>query len=337
MSNINIFNPSDQDVEEEFKDQPDEIEGEATPDGGWKPNSAPPVDMPGVPVTERPKRPTVPTVQLDNEPQYDDEEVSEETEDYSDMLTDARFRLEQGRLYEMVLNHDIFDGVDADKKAIKTVQNEIRKYAQERMEIMLGMKQEVDRENNTNAFEAFSQAFPFNGLEVEALKSLAAAATKGASRDAAPMDIGPQPPAARKTLNPIGKGAGQTRPVSKQEGKKLQASPKAPVKRAKVDGAVQRILAEEGVTLEEINQVFDPNKKYLTPEEFSQLTDDQLIERNRLLSIRNKTVANPQSVPMPTPEQMEIMVTQRANQAAAHPQMKQIMGLLDEASRKKGR
>lgn len=333
MSEINYFdqNPN-QEVEDDFKDQPDEIEGKATPDGGWQAKSAPLVEGPAV--STRPQRPTNPTVKLPQAEQEVEESIDEETD--SEVLTDARFRLEQGRLYEMVLNHDIFDGVEADKRAIKSVQNEIRAYAQERMEIMLGMRQEK-QESNTNAYEAFSEIFPFNSLEVEALKSLAAAATKGASRDAAPLEIGPQPPAPRTTLNPIGRNSGATRPVAKQPVKKaLPAAPKAPVQRQKVDSAVQRILEEEGVTLEEINQVFDPRKKYLSPEELAQLTPDQVIERNKAISARNRTVSNPHAIPMPTPEQIEAMVVQRANQAAANPQMKTIMGLLDEAAKRKG-
>ena len=338
MANIpNYFDQTpNKEVEDEFMDQPDEVTpGQAAPD----------VEVAATPVP-RPQRPTTATVQLP-EPQQDEDvesyeksEYNEEPQDVQEVMSDARFRLEQGRLYEMVLNHDIFEGLDADKNAIKVVQDEIRAYAQERMEIMLGMRHEKSQELNTNAFEAFSQVFPFNSLEVEALKSLAAAATKGASRTAAPMEIGPQPAPAptRKTLNPIGKGA--TRPLithrtNAPAQKPLPRQPTAPVKRTKTDAAIQRILEEEGVTMEQINQVYDPKKKFLTTEEFQSLTAEQVIERNK--QIRNQQVANPHAIPMPTQEMMEAMAMARATQAAAHPQMQKIMGLLEEAQLKKGK
>lgn len=314
----------DENEEEEFKDQPEEI----TPG-----KEAEQVEV----KSTRPVRPSTPVVQLDNEPQYEEEADEEQTEEEQEeetatVLTDARLRLEQGKLYELIMKHDLFDGVEADAKAIKNVQKEIRAYAQERMEIMLGMRQEQQKESGSFPMELF----PFNSLEVEALKALAAAATKGASRDAEPLDLGAQAPAARVALNPIGKNTGRTTPakiVQKAPAKKLAQKPVAPVKR-KVDANVQRILQEEGVTLDQINEVFDPNKRYLTPEELAQLTPDQLIERNRM--IKNKPADNPHKIPMPSAEHIEQMIVQRAQSAADHPQMKQIMGLLAEAQAKKG-
>ena len=44
---------------------------------------------------------------------------------------EAQVRLEQGRLYQMLLKHDLFDGVDADARAMKNVQNEIREFMRE--------------------------------------------------------------------------------------------------------------------------------------------------------------------------------------------------------------
>jgi hypothetical protein len=322
---MNYFdqNPN-QDEEEAFDDKPEEIEGEYDKHtGAWVPKTAPVAEV----VVPKVQRPTVPTVQLESQVE---EDVEEQEEEPSEVISDARFRLEQGRLYEMVLQHDLFAGIDADKKAIKSVQDEIRAYAQERMEIMLGMKAEQNKE--VNAFPM--ESFPFNSLEVEALKSLAAAATKGASRDAAPFDAGQEPAVPRTTLNPIGKSKAPVKQAVKA--KPLPKAPISPVKRQKVDGAIQRILAEEGVTMDQINEVFDPNKKPLTPEDMAALTEAQIIERNRQATLRNRQAANPQAIPMPSAEQIEMMVTARANAAAAHPQMQKIMGLLAEADKRKG-
>lgn len=340
MPNYFDQNPNAED-EENFKDQPPEMTGEEPAE----------VQVTQAPVP-RPQRPTTATVQLpqggpEQDPQYEEEQLPEESEDsddFSNILVDARLRLEQGRLYEMIMNHDIFQGADADPKAVKFVQKQIRNFAKEQMEIMLGMRKE------TAVIEQLEIDFPFNALEVDTLRALARAATKGASdnsdryvpsvtRTTSEVDVVGRP--AKTTINPIGgasKRAPRPAPVQprqqKQENKPLAPRPPAPVKRASPSAAIQRILEEEGVTLAEINQVFDPNKKYLTPEELSMLTDDQVIERNR--QIKNRQVSNPGAVPMPTMEQMESAYLARANQAAAHPQMQKIMGLLDEAHKKKG-
>lgn len=324
----NFFDQNQEPEEENFKDQGSEEE--IAPEELRAP-------------VARPQRPATPTVKLPQaEQEYEEEqsqeeiEESEESEDFANILVDARLRLEQGRLYEMIMNHDIFQGADADPKAVKYVQKQIRNFAKEQMEIMLGMRKE------TSTIERLDIDFPFNSLEVDALKALARTATKGATdhsdryvpsvtRTTEEVENAPR----KTTINPIGVNSSRPKSATKPS-KPLSARPAAPVKRAKADAAIQRILEEEGVTLEEINQVFDPNKKYLTPDELASLTSEQVIERNRIISARNKQVQNPSALPMPSHEQIEAMAVARATQAAAHPQMQKIMGLLDEASKKKG-
>src|ERR1700676_4339448 len=83
----------------------------------------------------------------------------EEDEDTADIMNDANLRLEQGRLYKMVLQGDIFAETNADPKAIRNVQREIRKFVRERMETMLGIRQEVAVQNTI-------VSSPFNDMEV---------------------------------------------------------------------------------------------------------------------------------------------------------------------------
>lgn len=300
------MNYFDDNQDEAFTDKPEEINGQYNGQGEWVGDAAP---VPQVHVTRPVAATPAPAPKAQQEEEIDDvKEEDEDNEDVSSVLSDARLRLEMGKLYELIMKHELFEGVDADPKAIKSVQKEIRAYAQERMEIMLGMRQEQSKEQ-ANSFPM--ELFPFNSLEVEVLKALAATATKGESRDAAPMDLGPQPPPARTTLNPIGKGSGKT--TQKKISKPLQNRPAAPVRRNRED--VERILAEEGVTMDEINEVFDPNKEVLTKEQMSKMTEEQLIKRNS--SIRNKRAESKSTVPMPSPEQLEQMYTQRSNMAEA--------------------
>ena len=203
--------------------------------------------------------PATPTVQLSQEQftQAVHEEFvgEEEEEDYSEILSDASLRLEQGNLYKMVMNSDLFANSGYDEKAISNVTREIRTFAKERMEIMLGMRQEAAKEA---AFPA--GAFPFNALEVEVLKMLASTATKGASQEAEAFVVTAQVPR-KNTLNAISvKGSTRPQPKAAAPSKPLPKAPAAPVKRAKVSDAVQRILDETGLSMEDINQVFDPNE-----------------------------------------------------------------------------
>src|ERR1035437_5546474 len=88
------------------------------------------------------------TVTLDEEALQEFQEdpnidlFEEEEDDTLAIMSDANLRLEQGRLYQMVLQGDIFADTNADPKAIRKVQLDIRKFVRERMETMLGIRQE---------------------------------------------------------------------------------------------------------------------------------------------------------------------------------------------------
>lgn len=298
----------DEPEEETFDDKPEEIEGTEV-NGQWVPKAAAPAQV----TVARPAAPAPKTAPVqENEPEYE-EEVEDEEHDSAVVLTDARLRLEMGKLYELIMKHDLFEGVDSDPKAMKTVQKEIRAYAQERMEIMLGMRQEKTETQNSFPMELF----PFNSLEVEVLKALAATATKGESRDAEPLNLSDSKPAPRTTLNPIGSRGSKPAPAPKAPAKKLQSKPQVPVKRAEANAKIQRILEEEGLTMEEIDQVFDPNHKQLDRKRLAKMTEDEIIERNRQASLRNKRAENPAAAPMPTPEQLEQVYMQRSTTAEA--------------------
>jgi len=130
--------------------------------------------------------------------EYEDEEQhNEETEEYmedykstgesaykldkreSNVLNDATIRLEQARLYDMLIKHDLFQGVQANPQALNNVQNELKAYIVSRLEILLGIRQEIqETEEDDRQFIVDS---PFNDIEIEFLKALSYKGTKGAS------------------------------------------------------------------------------------------------------------------------------------------------------------
>ena len=321
------FWQDDENNNEEFRDIPDEVAGNG--------QEAPPARVRMQP-SQQPQ-PAAPAAY--SEPMQDEEQTPEEQEeDFSSVLTEARYKLELGRLYEMLMNHDIFQGAEADDKAIKYVTKQVRTFAKEQMEIMLGMRQ---AESKVQALAATD--FPFNDLEVRTLKALAATATKGAT--AAPevqqftVSGGQAPVRATTGLRPITVKKAQSASAPAQrpqpaapapQKKPLQNAPAAPIKR--MNPQIEQILAEEGVSLEEIDKTFDPNYKPLEKHP-STLPETEVIKRNKAASA-GKMVKNPAAIPMPTAEQEEFHHSQRAAAAATNPQMMTIMNLLNNQVKK---
>ncbi len=326
------------DEDQDFRDIPDEVREQATPVPPLPPTKRPAAPNPQQIAGPGPKEVAPPP--QDNELQYDDgyEDYEEQTEDYSSVLSDARLRLEQGRLYEMIMNHELFEGVESDPKAIRNVQNEIRTFAKERMEIMLGMRLEAPRGGELGV------DLPFNSLEIEALRDIAFKLTKGASSSPEVERYSAPVKPRQAGLAPIGAGRSrpqERRPEPRQEQREqrpLPSKPSAPVKRMKVDPNLEARLRAEGVEQEYIEeakrQVMQDTYKPIG-KQIHEMTEQELRERNEQAAKRAyATVKSPQAVPMATPEQAEAMVLQRVREASSHPSMIRIMDLLNQSQKK---
>jgi hypothetical protein len=303
--------------DEEFRDIPDEVEeGQAAPE-------------PLLPPTQqRPARTQPKQEQVVED--YEDVSVSpvsisdqdlDVEEDYSAVLNDARLRLEQGRLYEMIMNHDLFDGLNADPKAIRFVQKEIRKFAKERMEIMLGMRQEQPKAGPVEV------ELPFNQLEITILKKLASAATKGATEkaEANQARVVAAPAPKKETLTPIGSKPKKTlaapapssdTPTKAQVEKALPSKPSKPVQRPKVEAKTE---------------VVDADSDYVPLEKHpSEMTEQEFEERAKQTTARlakQKRAIAQNAVPQLSYEQEEMLHTTRAVNAA--PAVSAIMTILN--------
>lgn len=295
-------------------------------------------EPPPVPVTQRaapaPRPAPMPMIAPDYEEEptqeYDLSNYEEEADedDYSAVLSDARLRLEQGRLYEMLMNHDIFDGLAADAAAVKSVQRQIRKWAKEQMEIMLGMRRE------TAKVERLDIEFPFNQVEVEVLKLVAKTASKGRTENSDKFvpevkrvtEEVPFVQPRKEGLNRIGSPAPaptpkkvaapaqpqRAAPAPQKPVTKLQQKPVAPVNRPKttLNSAQQKILAETGLTQAEIDATMD-SEAPLTKDPSAMTTDELIAHNGRAAQRRHKTVKNPAAVPMPSPDQEAMLIQSR--------------------------
>jgi hypothetical protein len=320
----NKFNWDD---EEDFRDIPDEVSGQSTP-------------QPILPPSPRNTSPRPPLPQVE-EPSYDyevEEYQEEAEEDYSSVLSDARLRLEQGRLYEMIMNHDLFADTDADPKAIKTVQKQICNFAKEQMEIMLGMRREPSRDG-----EGFSMELPFNSLEVETLKALASAATKGATKSPdVEKYVAPVESQRSSKLNPIGSRAPQPR---REQRRPLPSRSPEPVRRVqKVDPNVEARLRDGsyGVAVEQ--EYIEEAKRQLSLEQsrplskpLNKMSEEELKERNRQSSSRSRLAKSHSALAQPTPAQVEGMIMSRVSQgnASAGPGFQALLDVVVKHAAKK--
>jgi hypothetical protein len=306
------------DEEEPFNDVPDEV----TLDDSGQPKQAP------APRFQRPVTPPPAPVQVYEEAEEEVEETSaeEEEEDFTEVLSDASLRLEQGNLYKLIMNSNLFDGVEADPKAIQNVQKQVRKFAKEQMEIMLGMRRE------TAIVEHLDINFPLNALELEILKKLAFAATKGASEhaDAYVPEVTrttEEVPVVNKkmALNPIrGNTPKKLAPKPKPQPKRaLPSKPAAPVKRSKLDQTIDQIAREEGIPRE----LLEENLPGLGGKPLHEMSENEILERNRLAAQRlGKSVPSSTALPMASYEQQEQMALARGAQiAGGTPLMSQIL------------
>lgn len=288
----------DDDETEDFRDIPDEVQYDENGHLGV----APPPTLPRQQRQAGPQKPdsraTMQVYQEESADVFENNEDDSEEEDYASVLSDARIRLEMGRLYDMVMNHELFDGVESDARAIKSVQKQIRRFAKEQMEVMLGMRK--------TAAAVSDLGMPFNGLEVEVLKKIAATFSQGATEteeaEQVPVIV---KPVKKQVLNSIG--------LSKPSAPKPIIKPQARAQSAPLPSKAQAPIERQAKSAETVNDL-EPNYKPLkkAPQE---MTTDELLRRNQEAMERQKNrkpSTKPSNIlPQPTVEQEEMLYTQR--------------------------
>jgi hypothetical protein len=219
----------------------------------------------------------------------------EEEEDTAAIMSDANLRLEQGRLYQMVLQGNIFADTNADPKAIRIVQREIRKFVKEKMELMLGIRQEKVLETIVSS--------PFNDMEVTVLRMLASKMSKGATEEV--HQTGPQLPPATPKKDGITSISGNLRPQTTplSSGKPLS-------KLSKNEKGQNKQQAKSAIAKEEL----------ALKKPISEMTQEELAAHDAAaLARRSKNYAAiPNNlVPHPNAQTLEMMYTAQVNQNPA--------------------
>jgi len=233
----------------------------------------------------------------------------EEEDDISVVMADANLRLEMGRLYQMILENDIFAQTNADPRAIKNVQREIRRLVREKLEIMLGIRQDQPTQQQTIV------SSPFNDMEVSALKMLASKITKGATEEVeysrnTPVPV-PQPK--KNGITAIsGELRPQTTPVLKAPERRpvTKSSSQTPAKRP--EPKKREPIIKSAISNPEGDSLLKKPINEMTPEELVEY-DKQALERRS----KNKAALPSNLVPHPSPQELELRYMAHADQFSA--------------------
>ncbi|HBI01611.1 MAG TPA: hypothetical protein DDY18_08305 [Flavobacterium sp.] len=255
-----------------------------------------------------------------------DEAAFELTNTESNVIYNARLRLEQAKLYELLINHNLFEGVDASPQAIKNVQNELKFYIVKRLEILLGLREPTAAKVNTAPAES-----QFNDVEVEFLKQLAYKGTLGKSIGQ-PIVANPQqvvkpltstPSSGLKPLAKIKKTEPPTevkqtveqpptKPVQKkvvvQPQQKTQAAPPSqPKPQPKKTVKVRPSGLGRDLTQDEIMAIAQEDLKTASNKPFHEMTPKEKAERIRQANERNaRNKAPVAKMPMPSAAELEM-------------------------------
>lgn len=246
------------------------------------------------------------TIEQQLEEAIEETYTEEELEEDPDLIFNARMRLEQGRLYEMLLNHNLFEGTSAHPKAVANVERELKTFIKERLEILLGLK--PDPKIIKNQTQNIPYEFPFNELEITLLKQALSRMTKGATE---------RYEVTTNSLNPVTiEQETKIKPLTISEPKKVALPSKEPVKitvkkrpEPKAKAATQPAPAQKAVSKKPIEEP-PPLKKH--PYE---MTASELIERNKYISEKQKrskaVVPDNQKLPMPSSDELMMHYSSR--------------------------
>lgn len=120
-------------------------------------------------------------------------------------LESASLRIAQADLYQMLAKHNVFEGVEAPAQVVRQVQKELKEFALERLNILLGISQEKPKFDPSSV----QVRLPFNKMEVDVLKDLAYKASRGQTAEyegedaQAPVAVAKEQPKAPPRLRPI--------------------------------------------------------------------------------------------------------------------------------------
>lgn len=280
------------------------------------------------------------------EEEYEDDTAYSLNSHESEVVSDATIRLEQARLYDMLIKHDLFEGVEVHPQALANVKKEIKEYIVSRLEVLLGMRSDVKEEQEEKHIVVESD---FNELEIEALKSIAYKLTKGESaglprKKVVANEVDVETPS-REGLNPISQkpkreGLKTLKPqkvakVEVKEKPKKKATPTAKKPAKKVASKPTKKVAKKAAAPKKTKSITRKRRGEMTNAEAEEIAREELAKNGKgltkspyqmtakelakLAKEKAKGSKKPKkrpagAAPMPTSDQLEMMYnTQQLN------------------------
>lgn len=220
----------------------------------------------------------------------------------TDIMQLAMVQLEQAKLYDMFLKHNLFEGVKANPVALKKVERELKEFILERMQILLGMKEEKSKDTT----QGFVVKLPFNEVEIDCLKDLAFKVTKGESAKSKAKSVEATPSFQREErIKPIVEN--RMKPMFQEvEEDEEEEEYEEPVQRqvkpvqrqarpiAKKQPDRSRMTTEQ-LAIEDLKRMAKRKPAHL-------MNEDELLEANKNIRTNKPVAAG--AIPMPTADGM---------------------------------
>jgi hypothetical protein len=255
-------------------------------------------------------------LEQESEDSYDFlEEDSQQSEEYLDdsdkvIVSEARVRLEQARLYEMLVDHDFFQGVTANPDAIKNVTQELKIFIVERLEVLLGIKEDSLRKSKA---KSGSLQGDFTDMEIGFLKMLA---KKGTEKHMTPKE--PERTAPRPLAQPVKQAPQQLAPVKRAPDPVREQRPQpkpqpTPQKRVPVKTS-QKTVAQEPSKKSIVDLAKEDLRNMKNRKSAREMTEEELLEEHKKMSDRYKKpkVQPSNALPQPDAGQLEMVYMQRS-------------------------
>ena len=226
----------------------------------------------------------------------------------NDIMRLAMVQLEQAKLYDMFLKHNLFEGVKADPEALRRVEKELKDFILERMQVLLGMKED----NKSKQVQQIKVELPFNEIEVDFLKALAFKGTRGESANSKPAEaktlttLKPKEEPQFTGLKSIAHSTPAAEEIEEEEEEEFTPAPVkkkvAPVKKQLPPRPPQKRPIREGKIISVEEAAREDLKKMAKRKPAHLMTPEELVEANRNITNGNKPKATG-GIPMPSADQ----------------------------------
>lgn len=252
----------------------------------------------------------------------------------SSIVQIAMVQLEQARLYEMLLKHDLFEGVKVNQSARGNVEKELKDFILERLQILLGMKSE--KKTEVAQPQKVKVELPFNDTEIDFLKALAFKGTKGESaKSPSTKMIESQ---SINTIKPLKEEAGGLNKMNSlssysqeeeeyEEEEEIEVKAPAPRRQVQKQAPVQ----QQSTAPRTVDEIAKEDIKRMAQRKPAHLMSaDELMEANKKIKSGKSGKSN-KAIPMPSVENLAMHYQQQQlSQNSGRNDKSQLMGLLSK-------